>query len=232
MNCPPPSKCTEREFNTTKYIVSNCNVIEVTLTQKQNTDCTTEFVSLLDADGNSYPENSEFVSVNNQISRVVIEGISTCASDAMSGSTIPTVQDCDGNDAVPVHDTCAIEILRKIEAGLQSAPSDTALLEGITRIEALLQTIAANTVPVVKNIVQLSTVIQSLDNGISDFVDVTMALDSTKEYSLNVIGYELFPLVQTSVNRQDSTTVRVVVENQSGNVIPATTILITATSLN
>ena len=83
MNCPPPSKCNEREFNTTKYIVSNCNVIEVTLTQKQNTDCTTEFVSLLDADGNSYPENSEFVSVNNQISRVVIEGISTCASDAM-----------------------------------------------------------------------------------------------------------------------------------------------------
>ena len=160
-------------------------------------------------------------------SKVVFVGNSTGG-----GSTIPTVQDCDGNDAVPVHDTCAIEILRKIEAGLQSAPSDTALLEGITRIEALLQTIAANTVPVVKNIVQLSTVIQSLDNGISDFVDVTMALDSTKEYSLNVIGYELFPLVQTSVNRQDSTTVRVVVENQSGNVIPATTILITATSLN
>ena len=74
MNCPPTSKCTEREFNTTKYIVSNCNVIEVTLTQKQNTDCTTEFVSLLDADGNSYPENSEFVSVNNQISRVMSDG--------------------------------------------------------------------------------------------------------------------------------------------------------------
>ena len=145
---------------------------------------------------------------------------------------VPTTKDCNGQPTIRVHDTCAIEILRKIEAGLQSAPSDTALLEGITRIEALLQTIAANTVPVVKNIVQLSTVIQSLDNGISDFVDVTMALDSTKEYSLNVIGYELFPLVQTSVNRQDSTTVRVVVENQSGNVIPATTILITATSLN
>ena len=74
MNCLPTSKCTEREFVTTKYIVSNCNVIEVTLTQKQNTDCTTEFVSLLDADGNSYPENSEFVSVNNQISRVMSDG--------------------------------------------------------------------------------------------------------------------------------------------------------------
>ena len=74
MNCLPTSKCTEREFDTTKYIVSNCNVIEVTLTQKQNTDCTTEFVSLLDADGNSYPENSEFVSVNNQISRVMSDG--------------------------------------------------------------------------------------------------------------------------------------------------------------
>ena len=74
MNCLPTSKCTEREFVTTKYIVSNCNVIEVTLTQKQNTDCTTEFVSLLDADGNSYPENSEFVSVNNQISRVTSDG--------------------------------------------------------------------------------------------------------------------------------------------------------------
>ena len=34
MNCLPTSKCTEREFDTTKYIVSNCNVIEVTLTQK------------------------------------------------------------------------------------------------------------------------------------------------------------------------------------------------------
>ena len=74
MNCLPTSKCTEREFVTTKYIVSNCNVIEVTLTQKQNTDCTTEFVSLLDADGNPYPENSEFVSVNNQISRVMSDG--------------------------------------------------------------------------------------------------------------------------------------------------------------
>ena len=74
MNCLPTSKCTEREFVTTKYIVSNCNVIEVTLTKKQNTDCTTEFVSLLDADGNSYPENSEFVSVNNQISRVMSDG--------------------------------------------------------------------------------------------------------------------------------------------------------------
>ena len=74
MNCLPTSKCTEREFVTTKYIVSNCNVIEVTLTQKQNTDCTTEFVSLLDADGNSYPENSEFISVNNQISRVMSDG--------------------------------------------------------------------------------------------------------------------------------------------------------------
>ena len=74
MNCLPTSKCTEREFVTTKYIVSNCNVIEVTLTQKQNTDCTTEFVSLLDADGNSYTENSEFVSVNNQISRVMSDG--------------------------------------------------------------------------------------------------------------------------------------------------------------
>ena len=98
MNCLPTSKCTEREFVTTKYIVSNCNVIEVTLTQKQNTDCTTEFVSLLDASGNSYPETSEFVSVNNQISRVIIDGLSTCVADAMGGgSTIPTVADCDGN---------------------------------------------------------------------------------------------------------------------------------------
>lgn len=163
-----------------------------------------------------------------------IEGAAAIPAPALPAETriAPTAYDCYGQPTIRVHDTCAIEILRKIEAGLQSASSDTALLEGITRIEALLQTIAANTVPVVKNIVQLSTGIQSLDSGISDFVDVTMALDSTKEYSLNVIGYELFPLVQTSVNRQDSTTVRVVVENQSGNVIPATTILITATSLN
>ena len=85
MNCPKPPICAEREFTSVKYIVSNCNIIEVTLTQKQNTDCTTEFVSLLDADGNSYPENSEFVSVNNQISRVIIEGLSTCAADAIGG---------------------------------------------------------------------------------------------------------------------------------------------------
>ena len=143
-----------------------------------------------------------------------IEGAAAIPAPALPAETriAPTAYDCYGQPTIRVHDTSAIERLRKIEAGLQ--------------------TIAANTVPVVKNIVQLSTVIQSLDNGISDFVDVTMALDSTKEYSLNVIGYELFPLVQTSVNRQDSTTVRVVVENQSGNVIPATTILITATSLN
>lgn len=191
---------------------------------KINSDQSITYVDSAGVESSSLPVGSSVINCS-QISWVANQ-------PASDGQELPIGVDCDNAPAMKTFDPCAIEILRKIEAGLQSAPSDTALLEGITRIEALLQTIAANTVPVVKNIVQLSTVIQSLDNGISDFVDVTMALDSTKEYSLNVIGYELFPLVQTSVNRQDSTTVRVVVENQSGNVIPATTILITATSLN
>mgnify|MGYP003419219886 FL=1 len=209
MNCLPTSKCTEREFDTTKYIVSNCNVIEVTLTQKQNTDCTTEFVSLLDASGNSYPENSEFVSVNNQISRVIIDGLSTCVADAMGGgSTIPTVQDCDGNDAVPVYDPCAMSKLDLI-------------------IEALNQAAMDN----VKSVVQYQAQIESLANGQSAFYDYTMALDAAKAYTFSITGYAAYPLVQTTVSRQDSTTVRVVVENQSGDVIPATQIIITATSV-
>ena len=79
--------------------------------------------------------------------------------------------------------------------------------------------------------VQYQVDVPALANGQSDFVDAVMALDASKPYSFSISGYAAYPLVQTSANRQDSTTVRVVVENQSGDIVPATTILITATSL-
>lgn len=209
MNCLPTSKCTEREFDTTKYIVSNCNVIEVTLTQKQNTDCTTEFVSLLDASGNSYPETSEFVSVNNQISRVIIDGLSTCVADVMGGgSTMPIGSNCNGTDAVLTFDPCAMSKLDLI-------------------IEALNQAAMDN----VKSVVQYQAQIESLANGQSAFYDYTMALDAAKTYTFSLAGYAAHPLVQTTTSQQDSTTIRVVVENQSGEVIPATQIIVTATSI-
>ena len=79
--------------------------------------------------------------------------------------------------------------------------------------------------------VQCQVDVPALANGQSNFVDAAMALDASKSYSLSISGYAAYPLVQTSANRQDSTTVRVVVENQSGDIVPATQILITATSL-
>ena len=202
MNCPPPSKCTEREFNTTKYIVSNCNVIEVTLTQKQNIDCTTEFVSLLDDDGNSYPENSEFVSVNNQISRVVIEGISTCASDAMSGSTIPTVQDCDGNNSVPVYDQCSITAINTakdaIVAAINGRPDYTAQLTSIgDTLTAMKSDTAAINTGVASSLVLLQAVVDKPDptpvdlQPVLDKLDSLIALETTENSTLVDIKNQL-----------------------------------------
>lgn len=79
--------------------------------------------------------------------------------------------------------------------------------------------------------VQYQIDVPALENGQSYFVDAVMALDASKSYSFRISGYAAYPLVQTSANHQDSTTVRVVVENQSGDIVPATQILITATSL-
>lgn len=79
--------------------------------------------------------------------------------------------------------------------------------------------------------VQYQVDVPALASGQSDFVDAVMALDASKSYSFSVSGYAAYPLVQTSANRQDSTTVRVVVENQSGDIVSATQILITATSI-
>jgi len=213
MNCPPPSKCTEREFNTTKYIVSNCNVIEVTLTQKQNTDCTTEFVSLLDADGNSYPENSEFVSVNNQISRVVIEGISTCASDAMSGSTIPTVQDCDGNDAVPVYDQCSITAINAakdaIVAAINGRPDYTAQLTSIgDTLTAMKSDTAAINTGVASSLVLLQAIVDKPDptpvdlQPVLDKLDELIALETTENSTLVDVKNQLIAANVTLSNAE------------------------------
>ena len=214
MNCLPTSKCTEREFVTTKYIVSNCNVIEVTLTQKQNTDCTTEFVSLLDADGNSYPENSEFVSVNNQISRVVIEGLSTCASDAMSGSTIPTVKDCDGNNSVPVYDQCSITAINKAKDAIVEAingrPDYTAQLTSIgdTLTSIKSDTAAINT-GVASSLVLLQAIVDKPDptpvdlQPVLDKLDSLIALETTENSTLVDIKNQLVAANVTLSNAVD-----------------------------
>lgn len=79
--------------------------------------------------------------------------------------------------------------------------------------------------------VQYQVDVPALANAQSNFVDTVMALDASKSYSFSISGYAAYPLVQTSTNRQDSTTVRAVIENQSGDIVPATQILITATSI-
>lgn len=83
----------------------------------------------------------------------------------------------------------------------------------------------------IKSVVQYQAQIESLANGQSAFYDYTMALDASKTYTFSLTGYAAYPLVQATVSQQDPTTVRVVVENQSGDVIPATQIIITATSV-
>ena len=82
-----------------------------------------------------------------------------------------------------------------------------------------------------KHIVEHEMTVDEIANGQSFFGDVQMSFDASKTYTFEVSGYSSHPLVQTSANRQDSTTVRVVVENQSGAVVPATPIVITATSI-
>ena len=214
MNCLPTSKCTEREFDTTKYIVSNCNVIEVTLTQKQNTDCTTEFVSLLDASGNSYPETSEFVSVNNQISRVIIDGLSTCVADAMGGgSTIPTVQDCDGNDAVPVYDPCAITAINTakdaIVAAINGRPDYTAQLTSIgdTLTAMKSDTVAINT-GVASALVLLQAIVDKPDptpvdlQPVLDRLDALIALETTENSTLVDVKNQLIAANVTLSNAE------------------------------
>lgn len=215
MNCLPTSKCTEREFSTTKYIVSNCNVIEVTLTQKQNADCTTEFVSLLDADGNSYPENSEFVSVNNQISRVVIEGLSTCASDAMGGGgTIPTVQDCDGNNAVPVYDQCSITAINTakdaIVAAINGRPDYTTQLTSIgDTLTAIKSDTAAINTGVASSLVLLQAIVDKPDptpvdlQPVLDKLDSLIALETTENSTLVDIKNQLVAANVTLSNAVD-----------------------------
>ena len=214
MNCLPTSKCTEREFDTTKYIVSNCNVIEVTLTQKQNTDCTTEFVSLLDASGNSYPETSEFVSVNNQISRVIIDGLSTCVADAMGGgSTIPTVQDCDGNDAVPVYDPCAITAINTakdaIVAAINGRPDYTAQLTSIgDTLTAMKSDTAAINTGVASSLVLLQAIVDKPNptavdlQPVLDKLDELIALDTTENSTLVDVKNQLIAANVTLSNAE------------------------------
>ena len=81
------------------------------------------------------------------------------------------------------------------------------------------------------HIVEHEMTVDEIANGQSFFDDVQLSLDAAKTYTFEVSGYSSQPLVQTSANRQDSTTVRVVVENQSGAVVPATPIVITATPI-
>ena len=81
------------------------------------------------------------------------------------------------------------------------------------------------------HVVEHEMTVGEIANGQSFFDDVQLSLDASKTYTFEVSGYSSQPLVQTSANRQDSTTVRVVVENQSGAVIPATPIVIKAASI-
>ena len=211
MNCLPTSKCTEREFDTTKYIVSNCNVIEVTLTQKQNTDCTTEFVSLLDASGNSYPETSEFVSVNNQISRVIIDGLSTCVADAMGG--IPTVQDCNGNDAVPVYDPCAVTAINTakdaIVAAINGRPDYTAQLTSIgDTLTAMKADTATISTGIASSLVLLQAIVDKPDptpidlQPVLDKLDELIALDTTENSTLVDVKNQLIAANVTLSNAE------------------------------
>lgn len=80
-------------------------------------------------------------------------------------------------------------------------------------------------------IVRNTVTVPEIANGQSVFVDVEMALVSDLQYSFNVSGYASYTLVQTSVNRQAATICRVVVDNESGLLIPSLPITITATSL-
>ena len=141
-----------------------------------------------------------------------IEGAAAIPAPALPAETriAPTAYDCYGQPTIRVHDTCAIEILRKIEAGLQSAPSDTALLEG-----AKVFTGTGNTGVIPNGNTSVFTV--ALADGASS------VLATTSGAALGITNGGAFPtnVFLDSIVLTADNTAQLTVRNESGVEVPA-----------
>ena len=111
-------------------------------------------------------------------SKVVFVGNSTGG-----GSTIPTVQDCDGNDAVPVYDPCAITAINTakdaIVAAINGRPDYTAQLTSIgDTLTAMKSDTAAINTGVASSLVLLQAIVDKPDPKPADLQPIINKLNS------------------------------------------------------
>ena len=112
-----------------------------------------------------------------------------------SGSTIPTVQDCDGNDAVPVYDQCSITAINTakdaIVAAINGRPDYTAQLTSIgDTLTAMKSDTAAINTGVASSLVLLQAIVDKPDptpvdlQPVLDKLDELIALETTENSTL------------------------------------------------
>ena len=141
-------------------------------------------------------------------SRVVFVGNSTDG-----GSTIPTVQDCDGNDAVPVYDPCAITAINTakdaIVAAINGRPDYTAQLTSLgDTLTAMKSDTAAINTGVASSLVLLQAIVDKPDptpadlHPIIDRLDALIALDTTENSTLVDVKNQLIAANVTLSNAE------------------------------
>jgi hypothetical protein len=190
-NCLTPPKCIEQEIVTTHKIISSGSIVSVTLTKKQNADCTIDFVSLLDANGNSYPSDSEFISVGQDVVRVVIEGGggvggggSSIDYTALITAIKTSVQgiDADTNALAPI--LLAVDTLEAI--GTTGNATSAQILTAVSSILTQAQATSANTDQLESLLTSFQTTLQTESDqtqaGLVDVKDAIEAIPPDVEY--------------------------------------------------
>ena len=141
-------------------------------------------------------------------SRVVFVGNSTGG-----GSTIPTVQDCDGNDAVSVYDPCAITAINTakdaIVAAINGRPDYTSQLTSIgDTLTAMKSDTAAINTGVASSLVLLQAIVDKPDptpvdlQPIIDKLDSLIALETTENSTLVDVKNQLIAANVTLSNAE------------------------------
>lgn len=182
-NCLTSQKCIEQEIVTTHKIISSGSIVSVTLTKKQNADCTIDFVSLLDASGNSYPSDSEFISVGEDVVRVVIEG----GGGGGGGSSIDytalitaiknSVQSIDGDTDALAGILLAVDTLESI--GTTGNATASQILTAVSSILTQAQATNANTDQLEALLTSLETTLKTeSDQTQVGLLDIKSAVDN------------------------------------------------------
>ena len=130
-----------------------------------------------------------------------------------SGSTIPTVQDCDGNDAVPVYDQCSITAINTakdaIVAAINGRPDHTAQLTSIgDTLTAMKSDTAAINTGVASSLVLLQAIVDKPDptpvdlQPVLDKLEELIALETTENSTLVDVKNQLIAANVTLSNAE------------------------------